>query len=306
MTAPKKIILYQAYGSKEIYKQVYFSLLTLYYHAREDFNQILIVVYTDNPTFFEKFLNSMPLAIEILSPVIIREFKGKNDFVHRVKIYIIKDCFEKFRLDIFYLDSDTYFKESPIRLLQQITPELSIMNSDDYNLISADPLYENMDWLAIRRVISENKYLINHEWVKIPLTTRMWNAGVIGLAYKNSHLLDLILDLTDQIYSKSKVFTAEQFAFSFFLQQNTNLINSGDVVFHYWPNFEKMLWKQTYDYHIKKMYKKNLGNTIDTMSKEAYKLSLMHTQMRLPEKNIFQKISHRLKLSFKVLLKGKI
>ena len=65
----------------------------------------------------------------------------------------------------------------------------------------------------------------------------MWNTGVIGLHCDDANLLDNVIHLTDQFCSNSDLHILEQFAFSYLLQTKTQLRESSDLVFHYWPPY---------------------------------------------------------------------
>ena len=306
MKKPETVILYHVYGSVDLYNQVRFSILSLYHHLKGNFEGLKVVIYTDNQGYFESYKESIPLHIEKLSIDDIAAYKGKDNFVHRVKICVIRDCFTKYGSNIFYLDSDTYFTKCPRALFNEINATKSIMNTDDYNLIEADDLFENNDWLLIRRAIRNYEYRINNELVKIPLTTRMWNAGIIGISVENKHLLDRILDLSDQIYSNKRVFTAEQFAFSYYLQTSTQLNSTGDIIFHYWRNFYGSYWKNSYNYHFKKFFSAHKHKSINEQAEAAYELSLHHKELiQLPKQTKLQKLMNRLQLIKKVALTGK-
>ena len=301
------VILYLAYGKKNIFNQVLFSILTFHYHTKDENKNLKIVVYTDKPEFFSDYTAAFNLQIEILTPQIIEQFKGRNNFIHRVKVCVIMDCIKKFETNVFYLDSDTFFKKSPLALISQIDSATSIMNSNDYDLQHADELYENEDWLKIRRAIRDFEYVIEGKSIKIPLTTRMWNAGVIGISYENRKVLNDVLDLTDQIYSNKKVFTAEQFAFSYYLQNRTQLITTGDVIMHYWPNHIGMYWKNQYDAFLSHFFAKNKSASISQKVQAAYELSKSHATIIAPPKHdLLTKIQKRVVSIWKVAKTGKL
>jgi hypothetical protein len=264
-------------------------------------------VYTDKPKLFSKYNHELPVATELMTNEMIATYKGPLNFVHRVKICIMQDCFRKYNSDIFYLDSDTYFTKPPRSLFEKISPATSIRNSNDYDLTTADDLYENKDWLLIRKVIRSFDYIVEGKGIKIPLTTRMWNAGVIGMSYQNAGLLNNILNLCDQIYSNKKIFTAEQFAFSYYLQNKTELISSGDVIFHYWKYFQPYNWREIYKYHLHKFFKNYKNDSVSDQSTKAFQLTLEHGNLKIPKQKIrMRKVLNRLENIARVILKGKI
>ena len=307
MTGKEVVILYHAYGHKALYQQVLFSLLTLHYHINSEYEGLKVVIYTDNLQYFKSFSGDPVFSFELLTKEKITNFKGPDNFVHRVKIMVIKDCFEKYKANILYLDSDTYFLSNPSPLFSGINAATSIMNSNDYDLNNADELYENEDWLSIRRAVRDFHYRIDGSFIKIPLTTRMWNACVIGLSYENRKLVDAVLDLTDQIYANRPVFTAEQFSFSYFLQKKTNLISSGNVLLHYWPNFVGRKWKDLYAHQFKLFFKKTKNLSLSKQAELAYQLTTRHKEIiRSTSMRLIDRINRRLMLTWTVLRKGKI
>lgn len=301
MTDKKAIILYQAYGAGYSYHQAIFSILTLYHQLQGNFGEVTVVVYTDKPGLFEKYAAAMPLYTELLTPNTLREFRGEQDFVHRAKICVIRNCFQKYQKDILYLDGDTYFTQSPGSLLQKISQGVSIMNENNYDLLSAGD-FEEVNWLLIRKVIRDYQYSIEGQMVQIPLTTRMWNAGVIGMNYRYAPFIEQVLALSDQIYANYPVFTAEQFAFSYVLQNNTPLEPSGDVIFHYWPRHLKKL----YNYHFRKFFRQHQQKPVKEQAQEAYQLTLRHHSLKFPEKTLLDRVLHRLRLIAQVTTKGRI
>lgn len=308
MTRNKEtVLLYHAYGNIALHQQVMFSILTLHHFIVGNYDNLTVVVYTDEPNLYQQFQTKIPISFELLTPEILSTFKGPNQFVHRVKICIIKDCFDKYKKNILYLDSDTYFTESPFSLFNNIDTNKSIMNSNDYDLNNADELYENLDWLLIRRAIRDYEYTIDGNIIKIPLTTRMWNAGVIGLSFENRGILEKVLDLTDQIYKNKKVFTAEQFAFSYYLQNHTNMMTSGNVIFHYWPNFIGKYWKSMYNYHFRHFFEDYKNLSLTEKAIKAVELTYKHEELiLLPKKTKWQRFYRRIKLAGVILLKGKV
>jgi hypothetical protein len=307
MQQKQLIILYHAYGSLSIHQQVIFSILTLHYHINSSYEGIQIVVYTDNTKYYKELIGNLPISFEILTNQQIDEFKGEHKFIHRIKIAIIKDCFEKYKKDVLYVDSDTYFTKSPKVLLTKIDASTSIMNSNDYDLNNADELYENEDWLLIRRAIRDFEYDIEESRIKIPLSTRMWNAGVIGLSYENKKILDSVFKLTDQIYANRQVFTAEQFSFSYFLQTKTKLVDSGDVIFHYWPNYVGKKWKDLYSYHFLRFFQQTKNDGFNQKAFLAVELTKKHEEITKSSSiHIIVRMIRRIKLAYKILAKGKV
>lgn len=307
MTRSSPAILYIAYGTQAVRDQALFSLLTLHHHLRGNYGDLQVVIYTDDRRYYDRYASAIPIAFEPVTRKQIQALRGELDFVHRAKVCLIRDFLHKYHRDMFFLDSDTYFTRSPAELLEQISPQTSIMNSDDYDLNDTYPPHESLNWFKIRRAIRDHTYTVNGQEVKIPLTTRMWNSGVIGLSRHNAGLLDDILSLTDQIYRNVRVFTAEQFAFSYFLQNRTRVIDSGDAIFHYWPNFADRYWKDWYSYHFSIFFRKYRKASVDEQAALAHELTKQHDElMHPPRKPLVLKIATRLRMIARVAVRGKL
>jgi hypothetical protein len=232
-------VVYLAYGSVALYDQTVMSLLTLSHQLNGDFSGLQVIIYTDNPGRFSKYADAFRIKTELLTAELVRSFKGPTlTNVHRVKTCILKNSLEKYEADVFYLDCDTFFLRNPRSLFGAISPSVSILNNFEYDLYDAGG-WENQLWFQLRSAIRDNVFSLSGATVKIPLTTKMWNAGITGISYSNKGLPDQILSLTDQIYSITPVFHAEQFAVSYILQEHTTVISTEDYLEHYWSKDTK-------------------------------------------------------------------
>lgn len=223
------IVVYQAYGQPLILKQTLMSLVSLLYQLRQahtsDLEQIKFVIYTDDKNYFQDFFgNHSAIFYEPMTTEILRQWRGKIDFVHRVKIEVLRDARTKYSGDLFYMDGDTYFIAPPLDLWTQIKPDTSLMHeregrvSENYNPVAK----------KIHKFLQTEK--------SIPAATDMWNAGVLGIAQENLHWLDEVLALTDDLHAKFQKHVIEQLAFSYVLQNRGNIAAADLVIAHYWRN----------------------------------------------------------------------
>jgi lipopolysaccharide biosynthesis glycosyltransferase len=267
-TQNKPVILYLAHGSNNVYLQTLFSILSLYYHAGMKFEKFSVVLYTDNAEYFNRFFLRTGLLIENLDREHIVEFKGEYDFVHRVKTMVIRDCFHKYKSDVLYMDGDTIFLKEPFELLRKITPSCSVMNSNEYDMHDGG-IHELQHWFDLRTAIKATEFSLDDKVFKIPLSTRMWNAGVLGISYDNSYLVEDIISLTDQLYAKCRLFTVEQFITSYVLQTAIDVVSSEDYILHYCYGGEKTLLT----YHLRLFFKKNEYKEIGELAQLAFEFS---------------------------------
>ena len=211
-------IVYQSYGSNTIYTQTLFSIFTLKNFLDEKGSNFPyhIIVYTDKAEVFSRY----KIDTSIISQQLIQEWKGKYNFVHRVKIKIIEDVAQKYNDTIIYIDSDTYFLKSPIELFNSISPDISLM------LTNEGQISKNNHKL-LYKFLAKNNFDVKN------IKRYMWNAGLIGIDKSNLHLIKQILELNDEIYEKFYRHIVEQFCFSYLLQTNTSINSTDDYLFHY-------------------------------------------------------------------------
>lgn len=228
----KFVIVYQAYGSEQILKQTLFSLLSLIkvWPSLGDSGKVLI--YTDQPKMFQDFFGDAGwLKYEPMGSARLSEWRGDIQFVHRVKIEMLKDAHSLYpNSDIIYLDGDTYFRKDPQPLFAKIKQQDSLMHIAE-NIIEKgkDPLSKK-----ITRFLKKNVFHVEGKEIKIPSDIYMWNAGVLGLSPITCQLLPAILQFTDDAHRKYQKHVIEQLAFSYFLHSKTQIHSSDDFIWHYW------------------------------------------------------------------------
>jgi hypothetical protein len=223
-------LVYQAYGVTDVMRQTTFSIVTLLGQLKES-KALRVVVYTDKPEFFYDFFKGESrIHFEVVSLEQIKKWRGAIDFVHRVKIEILKDASNKFSGPLFYADGDTYFLESPRALFMQVSDQISLMHIPESALDKGkDPISKKMN-----RFVKKNVFKVDSKDVKIESSTVMWNAGVIGVSESNKKFFDQIVQLTDEMHSRYPKHVNEQLAVSFVLQKNTRVLAANEVIYHYW------------------------------------------------------------------------
>lgn len=231
-------IVYQAYGRTDIIQQVLFSVTTLKARCQSGFPGI-IEIYTDQVEMLEKFFEGdKQVRLVPLTSQQIKVYRGAIDFVHRVKLKILEQAAQNLEGNLIYLDGDTYFIKDPRSLFAQIKPNVSLMHICESRLDTAkDPLTKK-----IARFVRKNRFHIGGEKIQIPLTTEMWNAGVIGIHSKlltgTRRVLSEMVELTDQMYGLYQKHVMEQLAVSYVLQEKTLVQPANFEIVHYWSSKE--------------------------------------------------------------------
>lgn len=278
----KTVVVYQAYGRDDILKQNLFSIVSLFkkHEGLPGIHKILI--YTDRPDFFQKFLGDQDIIqYEHMNSERLEKWRGQIQFVHRVKIEMLKHAAQLFQNNnLFYMDGDTYFTQDPANIFARINHEHSYMHESE-NVIEQgrDPLSKK-----ITKFLKKNDFNIKNRVIKIPTSTTMWNAGVLGFSPGFFKDLDSVLIFTDQSYGKYQKHVMEQLAFSFFLAQKTDIANAQKEIHHY--------WRQKDDYN--QVISEFLSRTGNLQKALADFNSIQWPQPPAPKKTLFQKLSDKM------------
>lgn len=233
-------IVYQAYGRADIVQQVLLSIVSLKSIAPQ--LPVTIEIYTDRKSDLEEFFGNEPnLKIIEFTPEQLTQWRGQIQFVHRVKLEILKLA-AKSGDALVYLDGDTIFKLNPKDLFARISDGTSLMH------IRESGLAEGRDLLTrkIAKFVKGKSFKTQTELLKIPPETEMWNAGVIGVSAANTKWFQAMIDMTDTLYAKYQKHVMEQLAVSYYLNRETSVIPAADVILHYWdqkPEFDSAIAK---------------------------------------------------------------
>lgn len=229
----KSYIVFQAYGNQGILLECAFALLTLTKQEEPNFLANLeIWIYTDNPGFF-KALNNCPLKLHFrtISPDLILKWRGKIDFVHRIKIEILKEFTSLNKGNILYLDTDTYIYQPLKKLFENI-------NQGQIYMHIMEGVVNDSNHVMLKklsRFLNKNQPLhLPSGKIEIHNNVAMWNAGVLGFHSDYAFLLDEILTFTDELYIKFHKHIVEQFAFSYYFQKSQTLKTAHTHIYHYW------------------------------------------------------------------------
>lgn len=249
----KTKLVFQSFGVEYEYRRLIFSIWSFFSHCK-NLELFEILVFTDNPDFLRPFLQSLPVRYRYLTHIDLKQMRGEIDFVHRIKIEIIKESIEQQKASskIIYIDSDTFLTGDLTRYLSKISKKTSFMHLKEYDFRSLNtlPLPAGEIFRNVFNVINSNK-LEKADKSHFETTPEMssWNAGVIMLHQTHIKHLPDVFAITDQIYKKTSCHASEQYAFSLVLQTKTKLAPCNDIIYHYWYRVKK----EIIDASLKKM-----------------------------------------------------
>jgi hypothetical protein len=225
-----KNLLYISYGTGLHEQETVFSLLSAWHWTPPGTDDLRFLVYTDHPPAYA----DLPVTVEFIPTEQWVEWSGPTRFNHRRKILALQHAFQKYPAPTVLLDGDTWLRRPPQLLFDRVGPGRTIMHLNEGRLahISGPRPREMAAFLRQNRFVGPGGCGLS-----IPPDSSIWNAGVVGMDPSESSLLDDVLGLTDQFCARSSLHILEQFAFSYILEQRTQLQEAGDIVFHYWPPY---------------------------------------------------------------------
>ena len=230
MDKGKNYIVLQCYGNEAIFHECTYALLSLSrIYKAADLSNTEIWLYTDKPQWFSGFRDcSLPLHFRQLDTNTLQQWRGKIDFVHRVKIEALRDFVQNRSGNVIYLDTDVVCTHSLDTMWEQIA------NGGLYMHVMEGIVSDNGNAVMAKL----NKYLqSSHEndLNGTPLNSMaMWNAGVLGFNTQYKSLIEEVLVFTDRVYPKFPKHIIEQFSFSVYFQSRGNIKAASPYIMHYW------------------------------------------------------------------------
>ncbi len=229
MESTSNYIVFQCYGSESIFHECTFALLSLSRLYPTAFPENTSVwIYTDNRDWFESLKSPLPLHFRDVDKQLIDRWRGDIDFVHRVKIEVLKDFTSNRSGNVLYTDTDIVFTHDIDKLFDAIDSDALFMHVLEGKVSDRNnPIMCKLDnYLKTTSVKSP--------FDKPLRDMSMWNAGVLGFNTHSKHLLDSVLEFTDTHYRLFPKHIIEQFAFSVFWGDNSRIKSAAPFILHYW------------------------------------------------------------------------
>lgn len=226
-----RYIVYVVYGAPKFYDQARLSVLTaldLMLKAGRD--DLRIAVFADRPG--EVPVHPLVQAHQ-LNPAQLTTWRGPLDYVHRIKLEVLRVAMRQLQAPLLYVDSDTRWLALPDAAFAALTAR-------DNTLV----MHVDEGPLGRGKFPSYLKYLQRHQGKKVagwrvsPGPWHMWNAGVIGLMPRRADkFLGDALALCDYLLPRLTPRNfVEQLAVSSLAADRFKLLALGDVLHHYWPD----------------------------------------------------------------------
>jgi len=246
-----KNLVFLSYGNEQEYLRAVFSILSLSSWVPPELfigkqNRFRIIVYTDNPAYFQEHLPKLEIEYFLLTTTILDEMVGDTGFFHRRKVCVIDQTFKKYSdQDLLFIDTDTFFYTVPNKLLVPFNMSNSFMHVREYAIekgVDVFAAFRQEEYpKAFVDYITKNTFIVNNKEESFSPKSYCWNSGVLGLDSNFGKLIPDVLNLTDKFYANSKWFISEQLAFALVLQKRGNIEATDDLIYHYWGKRQKAM-----------------------------------------------------------------
>ncbi|MGH8248153.1 MAG: hypothetical protein ACREUU_17160 [Gammaproteobacteria bacterium] len=240
-------IVYIVHGSERFHDQARFSILTfldLMLKARR--SDIECIVFTDRPELVPShaLVRTLPVSRDQ-----VQAWRGPLDFVHRIKLEVMRRAIRQFGAPLIYLDTDTRWlnladakflelrrprKDPPRRATLYLhTNEGSLspqLHPRYFSSVTSDR--------AVKWILETWKAQSSPPW-------EMWNAGAIAVPVGAEDFFEQALRLCDQLLVRLRPRTyVEQLAVSLMAARDFTVEAIEDCIHHYWgvsAEFEPVL-----------------------------------------------------------------
>jgi len=196
----------------------------------KSFNEYKIIIYTNHADMFDKEFkkNNIDLKSNIYIEEVDNETVSKwiyDQYLARIKIYILKLFFDKYNADALFFDSDIF-------VLNKITPFFDHLDRSEFILYKTLDTAETIYSLASHKVAYYEKFYlfllrtngaIRHDHI-------YRHSGVIGLPLKYKNIIDDVMTLCNEMYNYTQYWGSEEIAFSCIFQNNNKISFADNIV----------------------------------------------------------------------------
>ena len=238
------LLVTQSFGRENEYRRALFAILSFWAWYSGPAERVKTVLFTDAPDFFRPYLADLEVDYVLLTPEKIRIMRGEIDFLHRMKIALIEESFDRYPgADLLYVDSDTFFTADALPWMNDFQPGRSFMHLLEYTYEECRtlPLPMGLTFHAFLALLEKQAFQTSLGEECYTAAHESWNAGVMGLPKATRAMMPDVYWLTDQFYPATHNHASEQYAFSLVLQTRTHLVACDQYVYHYWYRVKKKI-----------------------------------------------------------------
>ncbi len=221
-------LLYQAYGNQDVVNEALLSILS---HLRQPGSPATVLIYTDSEAYFRSVLGPEPAVAYVpIAAAQWRAWRGAIDFVHRVKIEVLRHAAARFTGRLLYVDTDTIITRPLAEVFAALGRGERFMHVAEGRLGDDNPLNRKLN-RALSTPAGQGA-LVGR---RVGPATRLYNAGALGLRLPaDAPLLDEVLALTDRLYAFYPKHVMEQLAFGIVWAAAGPVREAAPWICHYW------------------------------------------------------------------------
>ena len=164
-------LVLQCYGSEGIFHECTYALMSLSrLYTTDELASLPIWLYTDKPEWF-RALKDCPLQLHYrtIDSDLIRQWRGKIDFLHRIKIEALIDFAKEHSGNVIYSDTDVVFTRRIDELFSNIAAGHQYMHvMEDRVSNRSNPILTKLDdYLKTdpsMQVKIQRRYLFRFPW----------------------------------------------------------------------------------------------------------------------------------------------
>lgn len=237
-------LVYLVYGRESEFHRALLSIASFFAWIETDRSNVRLLIYTDQPAFFEKYLSAFDPYCYFLDANVLEQMLGGASYIHRRKVKTVEETFKMYPNDaVVFVDADTFFIKNPGKLISSLSPKISLMHTREFTFLNGQSLFASFgqpdEASAFIEFIEKTPLEISGELIQFSGMDYCWNSGLIGLHPSMFAFLPDILKATDQIHKNSSWFISEQIAFSLVLGVKSRIIEGKSVLTHYWDKRQK-------------------------------------------------------------------
>lgn len=224
-------IVYLSHGGRKYHDQTRFSVLTLLHLLLQQQRQdVRIVVYTDDASQ----VPAHPLVQAIvLQRSELAAFRGPFDYVHRIKLSVLRRASRELDGALLYVDCDTRWLHLPDALFARLRGEAG--GAPVCCMHVAEGAFSEQFFPDYYHFVQHKQPQLQALGIADTSRLLMWNAGAIGLPAGSTTFFDDAIRVSDYLFTRVMPRNwVEQFALSLVACSRYEMVALDDALHHYW------------------------------------------------------------------------
>lgn len=224
-------IVYLSHGSRKYHDQTRFSVLTLLHLLLQQQRQdVRIVVYTDDAA--EVPAHPLIRAI-VLQRHELAAFRGPFDYVHRIKLNVLRRASQELDGALLYVDCDTRWLHLPDALFARLRGEGG--SAPVCCMHVPEGAFSEQFFADYYRFVQHKQPQLQALGIADTSRLLMWNAGAIGLPAGSTAFFDDVIRTSDYLFTRVVPRNwVEQFALSLVACSRYEMVALDAALHHYW------------------------------------------------------------------------